>query len=224
MIDYTEKILNSPDAPQQIEALNKAWHEEQQRRLEFRNWITPGVKAEFINGEVILHSPVKHRHWRTTDLLSRLASIYVGLRKLGTIGTEKVLVGLSRNDYEPDLVFFKKEKAEKFTDDQMIFPAPDFVVEILSGKTASRDRGVKKSDYAAHGVQEYWIIDPLSQFVEQYLLEAPEDKKYGPARVHAVYDQIESRAIEGFSIPVAALFVDSTNLEVIQQWMKSFSD
>ncbi|NJN34623.1 MAG: Uma2 family endonuclease, partial [Saprospiraceae bacterium] len=68
MFNYTEKILNSPDAPLQIEALNAAMSNEKQRRHDFREWITPNVKAEFINGEVVLHSPVKRRHWKITDL------------------------------------------------------------------------------------------------------------------------------------------------------------
>jgi Uma2 family endonuclease len=217
MLDYTQKILESPDALNQIESLNQAIKAETQRRNDFRNWITPGVKAEFINGEVILHSPVKRRHWKITDLFSSLLSIYVRIKGLGVVGTEKVMVALTRNDYEPDLVFFSKEKAQSFTDDQMLFPAPDFVVEILSKKTASIDRGVKKQDYAAHGIQEYWIIDPFRQHIEQYYLVLPTDKQYTPAKIFTLDDDIESRAIPGFTIPVMALFDSKVNIEALQQ-------
>jgi len=220
MVNYTEKILNSPDAPQQIEALNKAWEVEQKKRHDFREWITPSMKAEFINGQVILHSPVKRRHWNVTDLLSSMLSLYVRRHKLGKVGTEKVLIGLTRNDYEPDLVFFRKEIADQFDEDQMVFPAPDFVVEILSGKTASRDRGVKLQDYAAHGIPEYWIIDPLGQSVEQYLLHESGDSKYEHPRIYAIFDDIESAVIKGFKIPVVAMFDDKANLETIEGWLK----
>lgn len=220
MVNYTEKILNSPDAPQQIEALNKAWEAEQKKRHAFREWITPNMKAEFINGQVVLHSPVKRRHWKITDLLSRLISIYTGVNKLGSVGTEKVLIGLTRNDYEPDLVFFRKEIADQFDEDQMIFPAPDFVVEILSGKTASRDRGVKLQDFAAHGIPEYWIIDPLGQSVEQYLLHKTGDSRYEHPSIYAIFDEIESVVIKGFKIPVVAMFDDKANLETIEGWLK----
>ena len=60
----------------------------------------------------------------------------------------------------PDICFWSKEKADGFLDDQMIFPAPDFVVEILSKSTTKNDRTIKHQDYAAHGIREYWIIDP----------------------------------------------------------------
>ena len=69
------------------------------------------------------------------------------------------MISLTRNDYEPDLVFFSKEKANKFTEEQIIFPTPDFVVEILSKSTAKIDKTVKKEDYGLHGIQEYWIVD-----------------------------------------------------------------
>ncbi len=166
VVDYVEKIMTLPDAPLQLNLLYNALEEEKKRRHDFREWITPAIKAEFINGEVILHSPVKKRHFSVTDLLSSLLSFYVRFKKLGRVATEKAMIALTRNDYEPDLVFFSSEKYNTFTEDQMIFPAPDFVVEILSKKTASKDRGIKKLDYAAHGIQEYWIIDPIRQMYE----------------------------------------------------------
>ena len=223
MFDYAQKILDSPDAPQQIEALYQTLQDEKQRRYDFREWVTPGIKAEFINGKVILHSPVKRRHWKVTDFFSRLLSIYSSIKKLGIVGTEKVLVALTRNDYEPDLVFFSKEKADTFTEDQMLFPAPDFVVEILSKKTASKDRGIKMQDYAAHGIQEYWIIDPVKQHIEQYILFLPTDKKYSPAKIFGYYDEIESRVIKGFIIPVQSVFDEAVNLETLQSLLKDAS-
>jgi Uma2 family endonuclease len=140
MFDYAQKILDSPDAPQQIERLYQTLEDEEQRRHDFREWITPNMKVEFINGKIVVHQPVRRRHWKTTDLLSSILSIFVSIKKLGCVGTTRVMVALTRNDYEPDLVFYSKEKADTFTDDQLLFPAPDFIVEILSKGTASKDK------------------------------------------------------------------------------------
>ena len=216
MLNYAQKILDSPDAPRQIEALFQKIENEKQRRREFYEWITPSIKAEFINGKVILHSPVERRHWKTTNLLSSILSVFVSMKKLGCIGTTKVMVALTRNDYEPDLVFYSKEKADTFTDDQLLFPAPDFVVEILSKGTASKDKGIKKTDYAAHGVREYWIVDPIRQRIEQYILLSPNDKQFIPAKTFLIGDDIESRVIQGFMIPVEALFDEQANIEALQ--------
>ncbi len=129
------------------------------------------------------------------------------------------MVALTRNDYEPDLVFFSKERYDTFREDQMLFHAPDFVVEILSKNTAAKDRGVKKIDYAAHGIQEYWIIDPINQVIEQYILFLPTDRTYSPPKYFGRADEIESRVIKGFSIPVIAIFDEAINLEVLQELM-----
>jgi Uma2 family endonuclease len=90
---------------------------------------------------------------------------------LGHVGQEKVLITLTRNDYEPDIVYFGPQKAQSLTPDQVKFPAPDFAVEVLSTSMESNDRGIKFLDYAAHGVAEYWLVDPQAKIIEQYVLK-----------------------------------------------------
>ena len=168
---------------------------------------------------MVIHSPVKQRHWDANDLLSSLLSFYVRKHQLGRIGTEKVMISLTRNDYEPDLVFFSKEKVANFEKDQVLFPEPDFIVEILSPKTAKYDRTIKKEDYALHGIPEYWIVDPIKQRVEQYLL-LPDSRKYFPAKIHQYGEDIESKVIEGFEINVAAIFDKTANMEALKTMMQ----
>ena len=48
---------------------------------------------------------------------------------------------------------------------------PELIVEVLSRKTRSKDRGIKFRLYEKSGVKEYWIIDPKSMSVEQYILK-----------------------------------------------------
>jgi len=165
-----EKLLRAPDLPYLAEKVNRYLAEEARRRQAFREWITTGMKAEFINGEVVLHSPVQRGHLLAGGNLYTLLSTYVILKDLGQTSFDKGMVELTRNDYEPDLCFWGKEKSAGFTDETMLHPAPDFVVEILSKKTAKTDRTTKFQDYADHGVPEYWTIDPRIKTVEQYWL------------------------------------------------------
>ena len=167
------ELLEAPDAKLVIERAQAILADESKRRRAFREWLCDDVKAEFINGEVIMHSPVKRRHLDATQNLLTLLRVFVHLHDLGAVDSEKALVGLTRNDYEPDICFWNSETARSFQDDQMEHPAPDLIVEILSKSTTGRDRGVKFEDYAAHGVLEYWIIDPVRKSVEQYQLDEP---------------------------------------------------
>ncbi|MEZ4773443.1 MAG: Uma2 family endonuclease [Bacteroidia bacterium] len=116
---------------------------------------------------------------------------------------------LSRNDYEPDICFFGQEKAQHFAEGQSLFPAPDLAIEVLSPKTAINDRGIKFEDYRAHGVLEYWIVDPIARSVEQYRLDA--ENQY-ELILKSGNGYIRSEAIPGFQIRIEAMFDAGVNL------------
>lgn len=215
-----EAILADTKAPLLVEAARKALEVEAHRRQEFREWISEDVKAEFINGQIIVHSPVKRKHRVASELLFQLVNIFVRLKKLGEAGHEKAMVSLTRNDFEPDIAFWSNEKAAQFNDDTMFHPAPDFVVEILSKKTSKNDRTVKFEDYARHGVKEYWIIDPNKQIVEQYGLLTDLDSAYLLYGKFVPGHDITSLAIPGFTIPVKAIFDEAANLEALRALLK----
>jgi Uma2 family endonuclease len=201
-----EQLLVMPNLPLLIEQVNTRLIEEKKRRNEFREWITPNIKAEFINGDVILHSPVKRGHLKSSGNLFTLLNTYVMFNDLGETSYDKGMVSLTRNDYEPDVCFWGNEKAIHFTDETMLHPAPDFVVEVLSKKTQKTDRTTKYNDYAEHGVNEYWIVDSRNKTIEQYWLQSVPANQYALVAKWQIGDQINSRAVEGFSIPVEAVF------------------
>jgi len=47
----------------------------------------------------------------------------------------------------------------------MDMPPPLLVVEIVSPSQENRDYRYKRSEYAARGIAEYWIVDPIAQKV-----------------------------------------------------------
>ena len=211
-------LLEAPDAKLVIERAQAILADEAERRRAFREWLRDDVKAEFINGEVIMHSPVKRRHLDATQNLLTLLRVYVHLHDLGAVDSEKALVGLTRNDYEPDICYWNAETAASFQDDQMEHPAPDLIVEVLSKSTTGRDRGVKFEDYAAHGVREYWIIDPVRKSVEQYQLDEP-TMAFASVVTLYVDDQLDALTVPGFRIPVRAIFDKQANMEALQALM-----
>lgn len=206
-----------PEAPILVQELQVRLQEEQKRRKEFYNLITTEEnKTEFINGEIIIQSSVKKHHNEYSGLLYQLLNIYVTKNDIGFVGIEKVMISLTRNDYEPDVCYFTKEKSKSFKRTQSLFPVPDFVVEFTSKKTEHRDRGIKYEDYQNHGVKEYWIISPETKVVEQYHLVKNKYKLVKKSNS----GEIESYAVKGFKIPIKSIFDKKLNLKVLSDLLK----
>jgi Uma2 family endonuclease len=208
-----EALKKSPRLPEIVQNLQAYLDAERQRRQAFYDQISEDDKVEFINGQAVFHSPVRKRHLDASEYLSTLLSLYCRVHSLGRVYTEKTMIELTRNSYESDLCFFERKRVTRFTDDQVLFPAPDLIVEILSKSTEKNDRGVKYDDYAAHGVREYWLIDPKSTTIEQYLLAG---KQYH-LEFKGREGEIESRVVKGFRIPVKAIFDEAENLAALQK-------
>lgn len=211
-----EQLLQFPQVHLYLEQVQQALREEQVRRQSFHDSLHTYLHAEFINGEIIEKMSNKLDHNQAVKLLLQLMSIYVQKHGLGIVGMEKLMVSLTRNDYEPDICFWQTEKSQYFDKKQILFPAPDFIVEVLSDSTQSRDRGIKFQDYAAHGVSEYWLVDCDKLSVEQYqLIEGQYE-----LLMKAGNGMIKSISISHFEIPVEAIFDEQINFKTLQQIMQ----
>jgi Uma2 family endonuclease len=208
-----EPLMHSPCLPEIAEALQSRVRQEDVRRQRFYEETSGDQKAEFIDGQVVLHSPARNRHLIARQHLETLLRTYVSVHGLGQVRSEKCLCVFPRNDYEPDVVFFGPKKAAELTADTLKFPIPDFVVEVLSETTESQDRGVKFEDFQAHGVAEYWIVDPDAEFVEQYVRR---DDGFQLV-LKSGSGEITSSAIAGFSIPIRAIFDPAENLVALRR-------
>ena len=208
-----EQTLEMPNAALFAEKLKSALEAEAQKRRRFYEMVDEDKKMEFINGEIVIHSPVKLRHNSATKLLCGLLNAFVVKNNLGFVGVEKIMVSLTRNDYEPNVCFFGTEKAKNFTPEQLRFPAPDLVVEVLSDSTVKADRETKFQDYAAHGVREYWIVDPERETIEQYSLQ---NERY-ELLLKSNSGEVKSVVLPDFQIPIRAVFDAKTNLEILSK-------
>lgn len=68
----------------------------------------------------------------------------------------------------PDLVVFSEELATAMQGAKrslvlLDMPPPLLVVEVVSPNQENRDYRYKRSEYAARGIAEYWIVDAISQ-------------------------------------------------------------
>lgn len=210
--EVKQQILNHSMAPRILEEAGEFMAREREARERFYDEVQPGQKAEFILGEVIVHSPARSSHVEVVIGLTHLLRDFVLFRGLGRVCGENALVPLTRNDFEPDVCFYRQEIAQSIGRDQMKFPIPDLVIEVLSPSTEHRDRGVKFDDYQAHGIPEYWIINPDAETIEQYTLQAG---KY--VEVSTDEGVIRSVAVEGLELPVRAVFDPGAQMAFLRQ-------
>ena len=160
---------------------------------EFLDWLSPGVFADLIQGEIAMHSPVSLNHARLVNFIDHLLRSYLEHEDLGELHRESVAVRLSaRETFMPDLGYFTKSQAARLAPTLAPF-APTFILEALSPKTAENDRGRKFAVYELHGVQEYWILDPEKWEHRFYRRAGDMLEEFGEG-----VERIESASIRGF--------------------------
>ena len=91
-MDVLQQLKDSPDAILIINQFNQHLEAETKKRQAFYDLIHEDCKAEFINGEIIMHSPVKRKHWLISSRVSKFLMNYVDDHNLGEIGVEKVMI------------------------------------------------------------------------------------------------------------------------------------
>jgi len=103
----------------------------------------------------------------------------------------------------PDLVVFSEElaivmKGAKRSTVMADMPAPLLVIEVVSLNQSSRDYRYKRAEYAARGIAEYWIVDPIQGKVTvlEWVEGLYEEKVYtGEDRIAStVFDNLELTA------------------------------
>lgn len=87
-------------------------------------------------------------------------------------GTEIVVSGSRATTRIPDLMIVSDELDAELAGSRrsiimLDMPSPEFVMEVVSSgeENADRDYRYKRSEYAARGIKEYWIVDPIQNQV-----------------------------------------------------------
>ena len=126
------------------------------------------ILYELENGELIEMASESEINQRIAMFLVacflQLGISYGRLRMKTEIAVHSRRVGVR----VPDLVIFSEELEAAMQGATrslvlMDMPPPLLVVEIVSPNQESRDYRYKRSEYAARGIMEYWIVDPIAQ-------------------------------------------------------------
>jgi len=198
-----DEVLNAVGDPEAfIEELRAAHRDRQYRRNLFVDSLSPDVKAEWIEGEAVYHSPAREAHNAATEATIQVLGVYSDLVSELLIRVEKAMVEIGQHNFEPDICVYRAAD-HSFSNDQVIYPRPDLVVEVLSKRTRERDFGIKKSQYEQAGVEEYWIVDADKQEVTQFTAK---NDGYGLGEILNTDSTLKCIALSSLQFPVSIIW------------------
>jgi Uma2 family endonuclease len=181
---------------------------------EFLDWCDGETRAEWVNGRVVLMSPASSPHQKLLLFLAKVLGIYVEERRLGQLYQAPFMMMLGDAAREPDLLFVPTF-LESFIH-QTFFEGPaEMVVEVISPESVHRDRVEKFAEYARHGVNEYWLIDPDAKVAEFYRLSRYE-QHYEPLPI-GEDGTFRSKAVEGFFLRLEWLWNAPSTFAALQE-------
>ena len=170
---------------------------------EFRLMPDDGKRYELIDGEVFVNPSPSEKHQRVSARLHLSIGSHVEKNKLGRVYYAPFDVVFSeKTALQPDLLFVCSARLG-IIGPEYVVGAPDLVVEILSPHRPFYDRVTKFEQYASYGVAEYWVIDPVAESVEIYVLAG---RSYELKGTFAGEETLKTPLLPGWELPVSNLF------------------
>ncbi len=180
-------------APARLRTLEEFYRE--------RDAAPPGVRYEYVDGEVLV-TPAPHWvHQRVVARLFTAMEPYVRAHALGDFFPASPDVHLDpRLVLQPDLLIVPPGQLRKRSD---VVRRLLLAVEVLSPSSAKHDRVTKRPRYQRNRVSEYWIIDDRSQTLERW---RPDDER--PAILSDRLEWQPEGASEPFVLDLQAFFAE----------------
>jgi Uma2 family endonuclease len=168
------------------------------------------VRAEVIAGEVVTSPAALPRHSNVQGAMrSLLGRPFHDDDGSGGPGGwwifVEVDIALGAHDIvRPDLAGWRRERLPRPGKTRPIEIVPDWICEVLSPSTASRDRVAKRALYAKSGVAHYWLVDPEARVLEALALR---DGTWVEVSVHDDTATARIAPFESVELEVGKLFL-----------------
>jgi Uma2 family endonuclease len=133
----------------------------------------PDNRYELVDGRLELMNPPTFRHILICDFIrdafkaeiNRLELPWLAIREGGIrTGWRKSRIA--------DVYVVEREQVLNSLDESGVLETPPLlVVEVVSSESVKRDYRYKRSEYAALGINEYWIVDSQNQKITVLVLD-----------------------------------------------------
>lgn len=167
-----------------------------------------GRALEILDGELVEKAAPDQEHGGVAvELISHVAPRYNrrggGSRPGGWWIRVEVEVRFGDDVLRPDLSGWRRDRVPTMPEAWPVPVAPDWVCEVLSASTASRDLGPKRDRYHAAHVGHYWVVDRGNRVLLVYRWTA---EGYLLARSAGVTETVHAEPFEAVGIFVGSLF------------------
>lgn len=132
-------------------------------RMSYDEWLAlpERPKAEWVDGVAVVSPQSFRRHQRITRRLANLLEVHLTAL---AVDFECNLALPGNRVRIPDVVVTRNERL----DELLIEEPPVVVAEVLSPSTRREDTMRKAPEYAAAGIEQYWIVDPEAGSLDVY--------------------------------------------------------
>ena len=133
----------------------------------------PDNRYELIDGKLELMNPPTFRHILIAKFLERELDREINRLQLPWLAIREGGIRTGwRKSRIADVYVVEKEQVMSSLDESGVLSTPPLlVIEVASPESVKRDYRYKRSEYAAVGINEYWIVDPMQQQVTVLILD-----------------------------------------------------
>ncbi len=169
----------------------------------FDDLTTPDIKADLIDGVMIVHSPASPRHDDVSGFIRGLMRYVATERRLGKVlGPDVLFHPQPGRRFAPDILFVEEARAPEI-DAKQIEGIPDAAIEVLSPSNHYEDLNEKYPAYRQARIKEIWLVDPDNEEVK---IDKLRGKRYTSRTL--AKGRIESTVLSGFWLNVEWLWAD----------------
>ncbi len=162
------------------------------------------VRAELIDGVMIVPSPASPRHDRVAGFVRSLLWNFAEGQRLGQVFGPDALIHLaSCRKFAPDGFFLETSRVPTPLPEDELDVIPNLLFEVLPPSTRNDDLHVKRPAFRQAGVEEMWFIDIDN---EQIIADRKLKRRYRETTV--TEGRLTSSALPGFWLDVGWLWAE----------------
>ena len=130
-------------------------------------------RYELVNSRLEIMTPLTFLHILICDLIRDTLKAEIERLNMPFLATREngIRTGISKSRIADVCVLNREQIMSSLNETGICNTPPILVVEVVSPESAKRDYRFKRSEYAALGIEEYWIVDPLEQRVTILVLD-----------------------------------------------------